>query len=253
MSALVGLAGAGTVRAARTAWRRVLRLFDRAGRAGIGYAVRAGQAARSGAARARRAVVRCVIVAGRWMSRLGGMRRRALPWWWPVAAGMAGGLLCGAVYTVLASPQYAARGHVMVRTAEGGDPAAALGLAQLYGRLADDPAVLREAGRLPGEVRASTSPDAPVIEITGTAREARAAAAVANAVAPALVAYGNAAEAQGGAELAVLSRAVPPAGPSSPTAPASLGFGACTGGVVGCLVLLARAYRWEAAAEGATA
>jgi uncharacterized protein involved in exopolysaccharide biosynthesis len=102
-------------------------------------------------------------------------------------------------------------------------------------------------------VRASTSPDAPVIEITGTADEPRAAAAVANAVAPALVAYGNRAESPTGAELAVLSPALPPSGPSSPSAPAAVAVGTCTGAVLGCLALLAGAYRREAEAAAAAA
>lgn len=165
-----------------------------------------------------------------------------------MAAGLLAGAACGALHAAVASPEYMARGHVMVRAEEGTDPAAAVGLAQLYGRLADDPAVLREAGRLPGEVRASTSPDAPVIEITGTAGEPRAAAAVANAVAPALVAYGNGRASPSGGELAVLSPALPPSGPSSPSAPAAVAVGACTGAVVGGLVLLAGGYRREAVA-----
>jgi hypothetical protein len=190
------------------------------------------------------------VVAARWRrvaGRTGVCRPRpAGAGWRLVAGGVAAGAVCGVLYAWVAVPQYVARGHVLVRVGAGEDAAAAVGLAQVYGRLADDPVVLREAGRLPGEVRASTSPDAPVIEITGTADEPRTAAAVANAVAPALVAYGNAAEPPSGAELAVLSPALPPSGPSSPTAGAAVAVGACSGAVLSCLVLLAGAYRREA-------
>uniref|UniRef100_UPI000CD55718 hypothetical protein n=1 Tax=Streptomyces sp. SM14 TaxID=1736045 RepID=UPI000CD55718 len=187
--------------------------------------------------------------------RLGRMAPRGRSWrppaWGLVVAGLATGLVAGLGYAQLAPAQYEARGHVVVRATEGTDPASAVGFAQLYGRLASDPVVLAEAGRLPGEVRASTSPDAPVIEITGTAGRPADAAAVANAVAPALVAYGNDAEPITGAELIVLSEALPPTDPSGPTATASGAVGAATGGVAAALFLLARHHRREHSASDA--
>ena len=121
--------------------------------------------------------------------------RRGLARWWPCALPVLLGALLGGGYALLAEREYAASGYVVVRAVGETDPAVAVGFAQSYGRMATSEAVLdaarAEAGgsadELRGRVRAATSPDAPVIEITGRAPRAEAAAGAANAVARALI------------------------------------------------------------------
>jgi capsular polysaccharide biosynthesis protein len=85
--------------------------------------------------------------------------------------------------------------------------------------------------------------DAPLIEITGTAPSAADAARAANAVARAIAAYANDAnDAAGGtgAELALLTEAIPHATPASPSPHLSLATGTCAGAIIGSLALLTR-------------
>ncbi|SFD23559.1 hypothetical protein [Streptomyces aidingensis] len=149
-----------------------------------------------------------------------------LPGWWPVAAGALLGLLLGGAWAVLTPPRYAATSQVVVepvRSAEGGDPAvmAAVGWAQLYGRLATDPAVLADAGApvRDAELRAATSPDAPVVEITATAGRPALAVTAADALAGALIRHGEQAADATGARLSLL---LPAAAPAAPVTPAPL-------------------------------
>ncbi|MGW8848036.1 hypothetical protein ACWGNE_09645 [Streptomyces xiamenensis] len=175
--------------------------------------------------------------------------RRRVPLWWPLAlCGVAGALLGGG-YGLLADREYAASGYVVVRdTGEGADPAAAVGLAQAFGRIATGDAVLTTAqtdagvslDRLRDGVRASTSPDAPMIEITGTAARAARAAEMANAVTRALIAYGNDATDSTGARLTVFAEAQPSAAPVSAAPLVRLAVGLVAGLLVGLLVLLVR-------------
>ncbi|MFF2373048.1 hypothetical protein ACFVUW_01520 [Streptomyces xiamenensis] len=175
--------------------------------------------------------------------------RRRVPLWWPLAlCGVAGALLGGG-YGLLADREYAASGYVVVRDAgQGADPAAAVGLAQAFGRIATGDAVLTTAqtdagvslDRLRDGVRASTSPDAPMIEITGTAARAGRAAEMANAVARALIAYGNDATDSTGARLTVFAEAQPSAAPVSAAPLVRLAVGLVAGLLVGLLVLLVR-------------
>lgn len=159
------------------------------------------------------------------------------------------GALAGAAHALLAPREYAATGHVLVGpAAEDGDRSAALGFAQAYGRLATDGAVLAAArgeadttvAQLRDRVHAATSPDAPLIEITGTAPHPTEAARAANAVARALITYANRAADVAGAELELLAPASRHAAPVSPAPLVSLATGACAGGVLGCLVLFVR-------------
>ncbi|MBU7599837.1 hypothetical protein JGS22_019950 [Streptomyces sp. P38-E01] len=171
-----------------------------------------------------------------------------LPRWWPLAAGVALGALCGAGYGTVATPEYSATGYVVAVPGERGDPATALGFAQAYGRIATSPAVLAAAQRTSGvplpelreRVRSATSPDAPMIEITGTATHPQRAASTANAVAAALTDSSRDAARSTGVRLTVLTAAHAPTAPSSPATPVATAVGACTGGLVGGLALLVR-------------
>ncbi|WP_328687755.1 hypothetical protein OG879_13670 [Streptomyces caniferus] len=203
----------------------------------------------SGAARARGAAAG-PAPAMRWA---GGLRARwrRLPRWWPLPLCALLGAAGGAGWGLLQPPEYAATGYVLVVPAKGSDPASALGFAQAYGRVATSGAVLAAAhrashvplGALRGGIRTTTSPDAPMIEITGTARSARASADLANAVARSLTRTGNEAGDSTGARLLVFSPASAPAAPASPSAPLATGVGACAGGLLGGLLLLVRPAR----------
>lgn len=170
-----------------------------------------------------------------------------LPSWGPPALGVLLGLAGGAAYGLFAAPQYTATGYVAVVPGAGTDSATALGFAQAYGRIATDTAVLVEARGATGatvddlrdDVRAATSPDAPMVEVTGTASSPGKAADVANAVADALVRVGNRTVTSTGVQLSLFSPALAPTEPTSPSLPLAAAVGACAGGLTGGLVLLA--------------
>ncbi|GAA2406063.1 hypothetical protein GCM10010420_37440 [Streptomyces glaucosporus] len=174
-------------------------------------------------------------------------RGSALPAWGAPALGALLGLTGGAAYGLFTAPEYTATSYVVVVPGAGSDSATALGFAQAYGRIATDGAVLaraRAAAGMPADelkaaVRSATSPDAPMVEITGTASRPDRAAAVANAVANALTRSGNLATGNTGVQLSVFSPAVEPAGPTSPSVPLSAAVGLCAGGLAGSLVRLA--------------
>ncbi|WP_202917915.1 lipopolysaccharide biosynthesis protein [Streptomyces taklimakanensis] len=194
---------------------------------------------------------------------LGRRRPVPLPSWWPPALGVLLGLTGGAAYGLLATPQYTATSYVAVVPGAATDSATALGFAQAYGRVAGGGAVLAEAGseagttveRLRDTVRAATSPDAPMVEITGSAPSPERAADVSNAVADALTRAGNRATTSTGVRLTLFSPAVAPTEPTSPSLPLAAAVGACAGGLTGGLVLLAapRGRREEPAFPGVPA
>ncbi|MFP8883964.1 YveK family protein [Streptomyces mangrovi] len=174
-------------------------------------------------------------------------RPSSLPAWWPLALGILLGLVGAAAYGLLATPRYTATSYVVVVPGPGADSATALGFAQAYGRVATDSAVLTEAraaARMPVEelrdaVRAATSPDAPMVEITGTASSPGPAAAASNAVANALTRTGNQATSSTGVRLSLFAPAFDPTEPTSPSVPLAVAVGGCAGGLVGGLALLA--------------
>ncbi|MBN3929725.1 hypothetical protein IQ279_08750 [Streptomyces verrucosisporus] len=169
------------------------------------------------------------------------------PAWWPLALGVLLGLVGAVAYCLLATPRYTATSYVVVVPGPGADSAAALGFAQAYGRVATDSAVLadaRAAARMPVEelrdaVRSATSPDAPMVEITGTASSPGRAAATSNAVANALTRTGNQATGSTGVRLSLFAPALDPTEPASPSAALAVAVGICAGGLVGGLALLA--------------
>lgn len=189
------------------------------------------------------------------------LRRPPLPRWWPLALCVLLGVGAGSAYGLLKEPDYAATGYVAVVPEGRADPAMAVGFAQAYGRIATSPVVLAAArtergappGPLAGRVRAVTSPDAPLIEVTGTAPRAGEAAAVANAVSRALTRTANSSAAATDVRLAVFAAAAPPGAPSSLSPALSAAVGGCAGGLVGGLLLLVRPSRRTAAASGPAA
>ncbi|QMU78529.1 lipopolysaccharide biosynthesis protein [Streptacidiphilus sp. PB12-B1b] len=173
---------------------------------------------------------------------------RSLRHWWPMLAAVPLGALCGGGYALVAPASYQSSAYVMAVPQSGADSAAAVDFAQAYGRIIAQPEILLAAAartgvplsELTGRVEAVTSPDAPMIQITGTAGRARLAAQEANAVARSLVAFGNATTAQTGVKLLPFATAAAPAGPSSPSRSIDLAVGTAAGVLLGGLALMAR-------------
>ncbi|WP_282083324.1 lipopolysaccharide biosynthesis protein [Streptomyces tendae] len=178
-------------------------------------------------------------------------RLRALPPWSPLAAGVLAGGLLGAGYGLVATPQYTATSYVVAVPADASDPAAALGFAQAYGRVATQLAVLGDAqmwahvpvATLERSVRTATSPDAPMVSVTATSADPEEAADMANAVARALTRHAAAAADDTHVELRQFARATEPNEASSASAPVAALVGASAGGLLGGLALLVRPRR----------
>ncbi|MGX1883369.1 lipopolysaccharide biosynthesis protein [Streptomyces sp. NPDC055287] len=173
------------------------------------------------------------------------------PLWWPVPVCALLGTVCGVSYGALKAPEYAATSYVVAVPAKGVEPTAALGYAQAYGRITTSDSTLAyarvAAGVPPKELRTrvstETSPDSPMIAITGTATRPAAAADIANAVAEAVFVSSNHVSKNTGVKLLVFSHAIAPTEPASPSVPISAAVGGCTGGLIGGLVLLVRPKR----------
>jgi capsular polysaccharide biosynthesis protein len=150
----------------------------------------------------------------------------------------------GIGYDVLKTPTYVAKSYVVV-TAAAGDPQSAVNFAQAYGRIVTTAPVVSGATAIlhsPAglrEVTASTSPDAPVIEITSTGTSAQHVADVANAMARSLVSYGVTQGTSTRVNLSVLAVAAVPASPASPKPPLEPAIGAAGGLLIGGLAVLA--------------
>lgn len=184
-------------------------------------------------------------------------RLRTLPAWSLLAVGTLAGGATGGAYGALTAPAYSATAYVVAVPTEKSDPQAALGFAQVYGRVATQLAVLGDAQVWAGvpvrtlreSVRSATSPDAPMVAVTATARRPDLAVDMANAVTRALTRHANHAKNATQVELQQFSRAVAPAEPSS-ASPVLTGLvGASAGGLLGGLALLVRPRR--PAADGA--
>ncbi|WP_371536527.1 lipopolysaccharide biosynthesis protein [Streptomyces sp. NBC_01023] len=181
------------------------------------------------------------------------VRRRvaALPAWWPLPLCALVGVVGGASYGALAAPEYDATSYVVASPAKGSDPATALGFTQAYGRISTSTSTLAAAHAAAGvpartlgrHVRTETSPESPMIGITGTATRPGTAADIANAVAGALTTGANGAAESTGVRLVLFSKAVAPSAAVSPSVPVSIAVGGCAGGLVGALALLVRPRR----------
>ena len=150
----------------------------------------------------------------------------------------------GGTYGAVKAPTYTAKAFV-VAIGDPGDSISALNFAQAYGRIATSGPVLALAGSELGDrsgladVTASTSPDAPVVEITSTGRSAARTAVLANAMANALIDVGNTRKTDTHVTLDLLAAATVPVTPSSPKPPLELAVGAAAGLLVGGLTVLA--------------
>ncbi|MFE1444483.1 lipopolysaccharide biosynthesis protein [Streptomyces sp. NPDC058739] len=186
-------------------------------------------------------------------------RARSLPPWTVIAAGVLAGGVLGGAYGALKTPSYTATAYVVAVPADKADPAAALGFAQAYGRVATQVAVLGDAqvwagvpaATLRSAVTTATSPDAPMVAVSATSSRPDLAADMANAVARALTRHAADSSDATNVELQQFARAVKPVEPSS-ASPALTGLvGASAGGLLGGMVLLVRPRRAPRAAEPA--
>ncbi|MER8102266.1 Wzz/FepE/Etk N-terminal domain-containing protein [Kitasatospora sp. NPDC094016] len=174
--------------------------------------------------------------------------------WWPVALAVPLGAAAGAGYAVVSHPSYAASAYVLVVPQNPGEAATATNFAQAYGRLAGQPQVLAVAAAETGHTRAeleslvhgTTSPDAPMIEITGTGTRPQEAAQTADAVARSLVSFANTSSRDTGVRLVTLAPAAEPDRPTTPSATLDVAVGGAAGLLVGALVMMTRR-RGEAA------
>jgi capsular polysaccharide biosynthesis protein len=173
-------------------------------------------------------------------------------WWLPGVLAVLGALVA-LLYALLSSPVYTATAHVIVVADADGDSAAAVNYAQAYARVATqgqvvDAAVARGKGAatrddLQGNVSVASSPDAPVVEITGTASSPTRAAELANLVAGGLVDSANRHTMQTRMSLAIFNEATPPSRPTSPRPALAVAVGAAIGLLLGGLAVLLGAGR----------
>jgi uncharacterized protein involved in exopolysaccharide biosynthesis len=170
---------------------------------------------------------------------------------WPLLAAVPLGAVCGGVYALAAPVEYQANAYVMVVPETTGDNATAVDFAQAYGRVITQPEILLSASASTGVpvakltplVQAVTSPDAPMIQITGSAGSSARSAQEANAVARSLVDFGNAASKQTGVKLLTFAAAAHPAAPSSPSRTLDVAVGGAAGLLIGGLAVMARQSR----------
>ncbi|GHF50085.1 hypothetical protein GCM10018790_29800 [Kitasatospora xanthocidica] len=174
--------------------------------------------------------------------------RRLVRRWWPVALAVPLGAAAGAGYAVVSQPSYAANAYVLVVPQNPGEAATATNFAQAYGRLAGQPQVLAVAAAETGHTRAeleslvhgTTSPDAPMIEITGTGTGAQEAARTADAVARSLVAFANTSSKDTNVRLVTLAPAAAPDEPTTPSGKLDVAVGGAAGLLLGALVMMTR-------------
>ncbi|MEU3574613.1 Wzz/FepE/Etk N-terminal domain-containing protein, partial [Kitasatospora sp. NPDC036755] len=175
-------------------------------------------------------------------------RRRLVRRWWPVVLAVPLGAAAGAGYALVADPSYAANAYVLVVAQNPGEAAIATNFAQAYGRLAGQPQVLGEAAAETGHTRAeleslvhgTTSPDAPMIEITGTGPHPQEAALTADAVARSLVAFANTSSKDTNVRLVTLSPAAAPDRPTTPSGKLDVAVGGAAGLLLGALAMMTR-------------
>jgi capsular polysaccharide biosynthesis protein len=168
--------------------------------------------------------------------------------WWAAASLVALGAVAGYSYARLAHPAYTAKSYVTVVAVNQGD-AGAIGYAEAYARIAGQGDVQAAATQtvaspisvteLADAVRAASTPDAPVIEITATAPTAERAAQLANAMSAGLVVVATRQTPATRMTVTPLSFAVPPTRPTSPPSPAvATAIGSAAGVLLAGVLLL---------------
>jgi capsular polysaccharide biosynthesis protein len=154
--------------------------------------------------------------------------------------------LAGLWYADQAKPVYTAKAYVAVVAVNPGDSNAAVSYAQAFARIVPQGDVISaavtaskntiSADDLRRRIRASASPDAPVVEITADGDTPIQAANLANTMASGLLSAARAHTATTRMSLTPLSAAVPPTEPTSPKPMLSAAVGAATGLILGALL-----------------
>jgi capsular polysaccharide biosynthesis protein len=154
------------------------------------------------------------------------------------------GVLGGLAYGLFKAPTYSATAFVLV-VGEAESGPSSVNYAQAYARLAPMaetlawagngmPAAMRE--RAQQNIQASSSPDTPLVRLTGSASTPVRAAEFANTAANALVRYGAAHQGDTGVRVTLMTEADAPVVPSSPNLPLNVAVGTATGFLLGGLV-----------------
>ncbi len=174
---------------------------------------------------------------------------KLIPRWKIVALLAALGAVAGYGYVLLVDPTYVARAYVIAIARDPGNSAAAVSYAQTFAKIVPQGDVVNApAGASRGEVspaelrrqvQTSTSPDAPVIEIAGSANTAAHAAELANAMAGGLIGMAKRQSADTRINLVLLSAADPPTDPASPRPILDVAVGTAAGLLLGGLLVLA--------------
>jgi len=167
-------------------------------------------------------------------------------WWLVVVLGLIG-LAVGGIYAATTPRTYSASSYVTVAALDPNNSQAALGFAQAFGRVATAPQVLGDAAGLSGipapelaaSARTSTSPDAPLIEISTRSVDPQRATNGANAIAGVFANFANLRTPDTGMRVGVLSDAAVPVAPSSISTQAVLAIGTGAGVLVGALAVAA--------------
>jgi capsular polysaccharide biosynthesis protein len=171
---------------------------------------------------------------------------RLVRFWWVTALLAVVGALIGLGYALLTPETYVSKAYVVVVAEDPAESTTAVSYAQTYARTVLQGDVIGAAassGQISGtdlrrHVQASGSPDAPVIEITGSADTAARSAELANVMAGGLVSTANDRTASTRMRLTVLSAASPPSEPSSPRPFFDVAVGTAAGTLLGGLAAL---------------
>jgi len=178
----------------------------------------------------------------------GGVRR-----WWPAALLVGLGAIAGFLYAQVAQPTYVTSAYVAAVARDAGDNAAAVSYAGVYARIARQGDVISAAVKASGggasadelrrQVTTTTSPEGPVIEVTGAGDSPQRAAEVANLVAAGVISTAGRNSDETRVDLVLLSPAVPPTQPASPRPVLDVAVGASVGLLLGGLLVLTRGRR----------
>jgi capsular polysaccharide biosynthesis protein len=169
--------------------------------------------------------------------------------WWLLGLLVVLGALAGLGHALLSQPIYTTKAYVAVVARDPSESTSAVSYAQAYARIAVqgetlDAAAAAGNGRvsvsqLRRQVQASSSPDAPVIEITASADSASYATDLANLTATALVSTAGRHSGDTRMRLTVLSPATSPTEQASPRLKVDMTVGAALGLLLGGLAALA--------------
>ncbi|HEV2635583.1 MAG TPA: hypothetical protein VGX23_10590 [Actinocrinis sp.] len=170
---------------------------------------------------------------------------------WLIGALVVLGGVAGYAYGAVSPASYTSNAYLVVvplaASSTNGTAPDAQGFATAFTRIAGQPQIQAEAATDAGvpldtmikDSTAATSPDAPVISITGVSTNPKTAAAVANGLAKAIEASAQDQTANTAVTVSVLSAAVPTNTPSSASASLDAAVGAAAGVLIGSLLGLA--------------